>query len=206
MRYGLGIFLALALLLAACTQNAQPGAQNTQPGAQNPPEQPAAPTPTETGSNTAHVPNESAKPVVTGSDRVFGEVNRTAALNASEIKCDPGTRTVTFTLRNDDTRTWEMDQQLGWNPSKDKVNIHVSINSYEVNARNQYIDNGIKYFGPNWPFSANCGGVKELAPGSAATCTLQPVPLKNATSLTGGLNEIFIKTPTSDRIVQFTCG
>jgi hypothetical protein len=86
------------------------------------------------------------------------------------------------------------------------TNVHVFVNSYEANSQKPYINNGVTYFGPNHPFSKNCGGVETLKPGDDVICTLTPVPLKSATAISGGNNEIFIDSPPSSRhIIQFTC-
>jgi len=97
-----------------------------------------------------------------------------------------------------------MNQQAGW-ADKTLVNMHMTINNYAANGKTQPVYNSMTLFGPNWPFSKNCGGAEVLKAGQDVTCTLAPVPLKTATSLSAGTNEIFVESPTSHHIIQFTC-
>lgn len=177
------VLFATVLLLTACAQKEQPL-----------PPMPPTPPPQII---------EDANPVPDGAS-VLGPGNKTSALE--QVTCDKATRSVTFTFKNNDpARSWQLNQEVAWDAPKDLVAVDVLINNYEVNGRNRYINNGETFFGPNWPFSENCGGVKVLAPGQQVTCTVTPVPLKTPTALSAGTNEIFIKTFTTNQIIQFTC-
>jgi hypothetical protein len=136
-----------------------------------------------------------------------GQEDKITALDIDSVECDLEDRKISFRFANNDAqdRQWQMNQQVSWNGPKDLVAVRVFVNSYEVNGRNQPILSGENLFGPKWPFSENCGGTEVLAPGDDVTCTLQPVPLKAANQLTAGNNEIFIDSPSSHHIIQFTC-
>jgi hypothetical protein len=196
------LMIALAVLLVACTAQQSPAPAAPLPAAPAAPPAaapttPAAPEQTGTG----------AQAVVTGADKIFGTVNKTSALNIDDVQCDKANKKITFRFKNNDdqSRSWQMNAQVGWDAPKDLIAVHIFVNNYEVNAKTQYILNGEKYFGPNWPFSKNCGDVEVLKVGEDVTCTVYPVPLKSATQLTNGNNEIFVNTPTSHHIIQFTC-
>jgi hypothetical protein len=179
--------LVLALLVLGCSAQ--------------PPVAPNVPAPVE----NVEPAEEKIEEVVPATEQVYGVVNKTSALDVDSVRCDSETRTITFRFSNNDTRRWQMNQKVGWDSPRDLAAVRVFVNSYEVNGRNQYIVNGEKYFGPNWPFSENCGGVEELAPGEDVTCTLSPVSLKAANAVSAGKNEIFIDSPTSHHIIQFLC-
>jgi hypothetical protein len=82
--------------------------------------------------------------------------------------------------------------------------VRVFVNGYEANGK-VYMQNGERFFGPKELFSDNCGSIEVLKPGSDVTCTIYPVPLKTATAISSGANEIFIDSPTSHHKIQFTC-
>jgi predicted small lipoprotein YifL len=194
--------LLLAGLLVACGEKQpmqlpegdEPVVQQPSEPSQPAPQQPQLPPPAEGG----------IRPVQSGSG-IFGEVNHSTALDINSVQCDREARSITFRFKNDDNRSWQMNGQVAWGGPRDLVPVHVLINSYEVNGRNQYINNGETWFGPNWPFSKNCGDVEVLAPGEDVTCTVYPVPLKAPTAVAAGNNEIFINTPTSKQILRFLC-
>jgi hypothetical protein len=153
---------------------------------------------------------DGAGAVVTGTDKTFGDVGKVTPLEIDQVSCERDTRTIRFRFKNDDTRIWNLDNNYGWSEPgvpKEKVNVQVEVNSYQVNGQRQPVDSLTQemLFGPNWPFSNNCGGVQLLSPGEDVTCELSPVSLKDANQLAQGYNEIFIKTPTSKHIIQFTC-
>lgn len=178
--------LLLMLLLFACAKQQDVGTQ-----------EPAAPAEPELVGN--------AEEVESGTDKVFGEKESTAAIGVDQVRCDRENRAITFSFKNNDVRNWQMNQQVPFPAPKDLAAVRVYINSYEVNGRNPYLKDGERQFGPEERFSDNCGGVELLKPGEVAVCTVYPVPLKAANELIAGKNEILVHSPTSKHIIQFTC-
>lgn len=182
------IALLVLVLLTACSQ--APDAPDALPEI---PDVPAVQV--ETGGDAA--------PAESGTDKTFGELGEKTALD--EVICDSAAKSVTFSFKNTDTRDWELNQNVPWPAPADLAPVRVYINSYEVNGRNPYIKEGVRQFGPAEKFSDNCGGVQRLAPGDSVTCTLTPVPLKEANDLIAGKNEILVHAPTSKQTIQFIC-
>jgi hypothetical protein len=146
---------------------------------------------------------DDAGAVESGTTKALGE--NEIELNVDEVRCIKDDQKIMFRFRNDDTKDWQLNQEVPFPAPKDLAAIHVLVNSYEVNGRNPYIKDGVRQFGPGERFSDNCGGVEVLEPGDAVTCTLYPVPLKEENSYAAGKNEIFVNSPTNKHIIQFTC-
>jgi hypothetical protein len=144
-----------------------------------------------------------AQVVESGTEKILGETE--IKLNVDEVRCFKDEQKVMFSFRNDDTKNWQMNQQVPFPTPKDLGAVRVYINSYEVNGRNPYLREGVRQFGPEERFSDNCGGVEVLESGSSVTCTLYPVPLKEANAYAAGKNEILVHSPTNQHTIQFTC-
>ena len=196
MKWTMLVVIMAVLLLVGCSSKA-PEDQFVAPVVVT--EEPAT---TET---TEDVDDATTDIVETGTDKAFGEVDKETALDINSVRCDKATRTITFRFKNDAQKKWQLDQPVPFPAPKDLEQVFIHINSYEVNSRNGYIKDGERYFGPSEKFSENCGGVTVMEPGTDVTCTLSPVPLKEANQLITGNNEIFIKTSTSKNIIQFMC-
>jgi len=203
MKAYIALLIAFAVLFAACTaktESAEPRVPTAPP--QDLPTEPTAPA--QQGSDAAAATGEVGA-VESGTDKTFGDVDRASALKIDDVLCDKETKTITFRFKNEDTKSWQMNQQVPFPSPKDLEPVRIFINSYEANNRNGYLREGVRYFGPEETFSDNCGGVEVLAPGADVTCTLTPVPLKSANDLTVGKNNIFVDSPTSHHIIEFLC-
>lgn len=138
---------------------------------------------------------------------IFGDAYKSPdALKIDDVICNKEKKAIMFSIRNNDDqgRKWQLNNDVKWG-DQTTIGVHVLINSYEVNSRSPYVVDGLRYFGPNEKFSDNCGGVEVLNPGQTVTCTVYPVPLKESNVINQGLNEIFVKTYTSNHIIQFLC-
>jgi len=187
MKAQTALFVILALLVVSCTaQKAEPQLPQDH--------EPQAPLP------DVQVPTV-LEPSKAPNTTEYGE-NETAGLALDTVACD-GTE-LTFRVLNSDTKKWRVEDVVPFG-EKDVVPVRILINNYQANSKERYVKDGVTYFGPNWPFSKNCGGVTELDIGEDMTCTLSPVPIKTSTAVAAGKNEIFIDTPTSRKILQFTC-
>ena len=144
-----------------------------------------------------------AQEVESGTAKILGDTE--IELNVDEVRCYKDEQKISFRFKNDDTRNWQMNQQVPFPTPKDLAAVRVYINSYEVNGRNPYLREGVRQFGPGERFSDNCGGIEVLGPGASVTCTLYPVPLKAANAVAAGKNEILVHSPTNKHIIQFTC-
>jgi hypothetical protein len=194
MKYAIAFLL---VFLVACSQ----GTEKTTPTAPAPVAQAEEPTmPQQAEQPTT---DEGAQAIVSGSDKAFGTVNTTSVLKIDDVKCDREQRSITFRFENNDAKNWQMNQQVGWGDTS-VAPVRIFVNGYEANGK-VYMQNGERYFGPKELFSDNCGGIEVLKPGNDVTCTIYPVPLKTATALSSGANEIFIDSPTSHHKIQFTC-
>jgi hypothetical protein len=190
-------FVFLLVLLVACSQAP---AQTATPPA------PVAPVQEEAPVQEAQAPadnGEGAKAIVSGTDKTYGTVNTSSVLKIDDVTCDKDKRSITFRFANNDAKDWQMNQEVGWADTT-AAPVRVFVNGYEANGK-VYMQNGERYFGPEETFSDNCGGIEVLKPGQDITCTIYPVPLKTATALSAGTNEIFIDSPTSHHKIQFTC-
>jgi len=196
------MIVMLALLLVACATNTNgPVPSGTPTAPETPPAQtdtgaPAAPTAPAEGGVTAPE---------SGAQKVFGNTTEVSTLKIDDVLCDKATKKITFRFKNDDTKSWQVNQAVGFPAPKDLAPLRVFINSYEANNPNGYLKDGVRYFGPATKFSDNCGGVEVMKPGDDITCTLTPIPLKSATTLSAGTNTIFVDTPTSHHIIEFLC-
>ncbi len=202
MRIGFVLFVALVLLIAACgqTPTAPQDVKNAPPATLPPPPPPPAPAEktTPTSEPEATILNDSAN--------VFaGEKSLPVDGGLKAISCDAEARRLTFTIVNQDDKTWSLDQEVGFSGSQDTVNLKVFINKEEANSKSPRYADGERLFGPEHPFSENCGGVTMLAPGEEVTCTLEPVPLKEADAF-ANKNRMWLSIPGGNiKYVSFTC-
>jgi hypothetical protein len=194
------LLLVLGLLVAGCTGKSAPQGA-TQPPQQLPPE-PSPPAAQES-------PPTPPATVLNDTTKVFAGEKRTNATGAiTDIYCNATARQLTFTLTNNDQRSWQLDQDVPFPPPQGLVAATVIFNGAQVNGKTKSIDPVTKgnFFGPNEKFSQNCGGVAQLDPGQSATCTLSPVPLKPATAY-DNRNQLFVRLPSeSVPVVTFVCG
>lgn len=210
--------VALAMLLTACSSN-----KDTMNAPTNVPTAPSAPsvdttpqntapaTPTETapsddGSVTPEASTDNAGNLAAPGEAFAGEPSTEVTGKVGNVRCTAATRKLTFTVHNDGDKTWSLDQQVPFPPPADLVPAKIFINDYEANRFTSYYDadTGEMLFGPNEKFSANCGGVDQLAPGEQAECTLYPVPLKDADAFSNR-NRIWVDVPGEIDSAYFTC-
>lgn len=193
------LLIGLVLFLVACQERQPEVPQAPQPVPQETPETPAAEVPQVDMDNGGD-----EQEVESGLDKTFGPVEENEVITLDDVRCDAATRTVHFRFRNPDDKSWQLNQELPFPAPPDLASVRITVNSYEVNGRAEYRENGELLFGSG-KFSQKCNGIEVLAPGETATCTLSPVPLKSATGVAAGVNEIFINSAGSDGRVRFTC-
>lgn len=189
------IFLAAVALAACGTASEQPAPQVPTPSEQTEPELPPAPSaPGEQGEQAA--PSE---PVETTSPQ---------GSQVESVVCDADENRITFTIENFGERTWNIDQNAPL-VGGEQANVKVFVNNYEANRKSpQYHpDTREVMFGPETPFSANCGGQATIAPGDSVQCTLYPVALNRGSGSIEqrGVNNIRLDSPSKDRTIEFTC-
>jgi len=191
----------VVLLLAACNQTAPKDTMNTPPKALPPPPPPPGPI-----QKAPAAPSPASATVLNDSTDVFaGEKSAKVDGGFKGISCDAAKRELSFTIVNTGDKTWSLDQEIGFSGSMDTVNLKVFINNEEANAKSPRYADGKRLFGPNEKFSGNCGGVTMLAPGEEATCSLAPVPLKQADEF-ANKNQLWLSIPGGNiKHVAFTC-
>jgi len=193
--------LCLALFIVACAS--QPDTTTPEVPQQVAPEPPVVDeTPTE-----PVVPEENAKPVDSGLDKVFGPPDDEQVITADDVLCWPDEHKVSFRFRNLDSKSWQLNQEIPFPPPSDIGSVRITLNGYEVNARKPVIYNGELLFRTEGKqFSDDCGGVTELASGKEITCTVSPVVLKKSVEgFVSGVNELRVNGPGADGIARFTC-
>lgn len=196
--YVLVMMLLAAVTLIACSTGPEdtPMPSAPTPEEADEPMLPDAPTPPGTQEETATEEEARAPSEAGGSDQL------------ERVTCDASTKTITFSIENRGERNWNLDLQapiIGG----DEVNVRVFVNGYEANRHSpqRHPDTREVMFGPETPFSANCGGEPVLGPGQQVECTLTPVPLNRGTGSVDqrGVNIIRLDSPSTDRTIEFTC-
>lgn len=190
------------MLLVACQQQTpdapplpdvpqQPTIQENTPDAEEP---------VEAGSE-----ENAAEPVENSLDDIFGERDEEQVITVDDIVCDPEERTLTFRFRNLDEKSWQLDGDVPFPAPTGLAGVRITLNNYEINGHRDVIIGGERMFGPEERFSANCEGEEVLEPGEEIVCTVQPIPLKESTSIARGVNELRINGVGADGIARFTC-
>lgn len=208
----LAIVLFAAIAITACGGDEPAPAPAPEPVAPTPPPPPPAPElPEEEEGPEQAAPVETEAQVLDDAREILGGGDmQILGSKIGEVGCDEAEQKVTFTFENTGIYTWSLDQEIGFTTQGDVRNVKVFMNHrYEMNSgKDQYHPATSELmFGPNDKFSDNCGGVTELAPGEAATCTLLPVPLNEGSGSNDltGVNYILIDSPSVDDLIEFTC-
>ncbi len=207
----IALALGLALMAAACST--QTGTQYPAPPAPAvTPPVPTQPTATPSGPTETALPAEPAAPqaqtVKDAAAILNGNTSSGSDGTITDIRCNAEEKTLTFTLNNIGTKTWQLYGLVPFPAPQGLVQAKVFINNYQANSAQPNYDpsTGQPYFGPNAKFSDDCGGVDKLAPGESATCSLTNVPLK-AQSEFANKNTIWVGSDTgASNTVTFLCG
>lgn len=203
--------LAILTLLIAIGLLAGCGAKETAPPNLPPPPSPPAAEPIDLPDDTLPEPAgptpDEAVLVDDTAELFAGDTEPEFGGKVGNIKCTVDGSKLVFTMQNSGEKRWQLNQAVGFPPPTDMIKLKVMINNYEANSPTaKYTSpDGVRYFGPEQPFSENCGGVEELLPGDRTTCTLYPVPLKDESDSINK-NRIWLDVPGETvEYITFIC-
>lgn len=212
MRKVLIVLLSLLLLFAvvACKQATDVNDRKDLPPELPPPPPPPAalgqqnaPNMTPPEPPTIEVPAKSV-----AEDSAVTEVfkGKGSVVELSHVRCNGEKSKLTFTIKNNGDREWQVNQEVPFPPPKEVGPLKLFLNNYEMNGLGKvyYAPTGERYFYSSDTFSDACGGVELLTPGEEMTCTVSPIPLASSETFQQK-HTLFVSTPDGQTSFSFLC-